>query len=35
MSDRKNLPYTSDAEIEALVARFAACELPPDEVAWR
>src|SRR5436305_11178860 len=35
MSDRKNLPYASDAEIEALVARFAACELPPDEVSHR
>ena len=35
MSDQKPVPYTNDAEIEALVARFAACELPPDDVSHR
>jgi len=33
MSDKNNVSYASDAEVEALVARFASCELPPDEVS--
>ena len=35
MSDRENLFFTSDSEIESLVARFASCELPPDGVSHR
>jgi hypothetical protein len=35
MSDEKNMQYTSDAEIAALVARFESCELPPTEVSHR
>ncbi|HJQ27639.1 MAG TPA: hypothetical protein VKA60_27390 [Blastocatellia bacterium] len=35
MSDREKVFFTSDAEIEALVARFVACELPPDDVSHR
>ncbi|HKQ06712.1 MAG TPA: hypothetical protein VJ464_16380 [Blastocatellia bacterium] len=35
MSNPEPVPYTNDAEIEALVARFAACELPPDDVSHR
>ncbi|MFL6277801.1 MAG: hypothetical protein ACJ74G_21650 [Blastocatellia bacterium] len=35
MSDQKPVPYTNDAEIEALVARFASCELPPNDVSHR
>lgn len=35
MSDEATMPYASDAEIETLVARFASCELPPDEVSHR
>jgi len=27
--------YASDAEIEALVARFESCELPPSEISHR
>jgi hypothetical protein len=33
MSDKGRVAYTNDAEIEALVARFASCEMPPDEVS--
>ena len=35
MSDEATTEYASDAEIEALVARFESCELPPDEVSHR
>ena len=35
MSDEATIEYASDAEIEALVARFAACELPPTEISHR
>src|SRR5689334_2200167 len=35
MSDEKYIQYTSDAEIERLVARFESCELPPAEVSHR
>jgi hypothetical protein len=35
MSDEATIDYASDAEIEALVARFESCELPPDEVSHR
>ena len=35
MNKQEPVPYTNDAEIEALVARFAACELPPDDVSHR
>jgi len=35
MSEREKGCFTSAAEIEALVARFAACELPPDDVSHR
>jgi hypothetical protein len=35
MSDESIVQYASDAEIEALVARFESCELPPDEVSHR
>ena len=35
MSDEATIEYASDAEIEALVARFESCELPPDEVSHR
>ncbi len=33
MSDKAHTPYTSDAEVEALVVRFESCELPPDDVS--
>ena len=35
MSDEATIEYASDAEIEALVARFESCELPPDAVSHR
>ena len=35
MSDQPSKAYTSDAEIESLLARFESCELPPDDVTHR
>ena len=35
MSDQPSDTYTSDAEIEALLARFETCELAPDDVSHR
>ena len=35
MSEQLSNAYTNDAEIEALLARFESCELPPDEVTHR
>ena len=35
MSDEARMQYASDAEVEALVARFESCELPPDDVSHR
>lgn len=35
MSDEINTEYASDDEIEALVARFVSCELPPAEMTHR
>jgi hypothetical protein len=35
MGNESTIAYASDAEIEALVARFETCELPPDDVSHR
>lgn len=35
MSDQLSNAYTSDTEIETLLARFESCELPPDDVTHR
>ncbi|MFL6213693.1 MAG: hypothetical protein ACJ74J_07320 [Blastocatellia bacterium] len=35
MSDQLSNAYTSDTEIESLLASFESCELPPDTVTHR